>query len=140
MLLLEIFNMGLIIFLYLIFVAIISLISFISLVFQIINTGIRLKDVSCGLILGTVLYFLILLTYISLDKVYVLSPYFVFPFFMIIMPYVFGLFLVLIKLKFKNITHPIILNYCVCFSSGFILFFPKYTFHIIDLFNLSKCY
>ena len=132
--------MGLIIYLYLIFVAIISLASFVMLVFQIINTGVKLKDASYGFILGTVLYCLILLTFISLDNVYVLSPYFVFPFFMIVIPFIIGLFLGFIKFKFTNIIQPVILNYCVFFSSGFILFFPKYTFQIIALFNLSKGY
>lgn len=131
--------MGLILYLYLAFVILISITGFILLLFQIINKGFHLKEFLGGILLSFLLCILTAISFYLFEEVYVFSSLFVFPLSMIIFPLFLGVILLLIKLKTK-IDLPLMLLYSVFFSSVFLICFSDYTLDFVMTQNLNKTF
>lgn len=131
--------MGLILYLYLGLVILISIIGFILLFFQIIIKGFNFKEILFGFLLSFFLYILTAVGFYLFEEVYAFSSYFVFPFILIILPFLLGVISLLIKLNIK-IYLPLVMLYCVFSSSIFIVCFPNYTLDFVITQNLNKTF
>ena len=131
--------MGLILYLYFGLVILISIIGFILLFFQIINKGFNFKEILFGFLLSFFLYILTAVGFYLFEEVYAFSSYFVFPFILIILPFLLGVIFLLIKLNTK-IYLPLVMLYCVFSSSIFIVCFPNYTLDFVITQNLNKTF
>lgn len=126
-----------ILYMYLAFTILVSITGFILLLFQIINNFFNYKEVLFGLVLSFFLYGLTSSFFYLFEEVYIFSSYFVFPFCMIILPFFIGVLFLLIKPK---VNLQLVFFYCVCFSSIFILFYPKNTIQFVSTQNLNKTF
>ncbi len=131
--------MGIIIYLFLILSIIISIIDLIFNIFLILKKGFNFKELVLGFILATVIYLILYIYFITVESVYVFSCYFMFPLFMIFLPFVFSVLFSILNLKFK-FSVSIILNYSIMFSSIFILKFKNYSIEIVNFLSLNKYY
>jgi hypothetical protein len=104
----------------------------------------KVKDIEAenyffGTLITLIIYFLIYLNYKSNDSAIALGAYFMFPFFMIITPYIIGMSLKNSNEVLKKKLMQILLI-SVISSSIFIVIFYKYTFGIIELLGLHKTF
>ena len=122
------------------------LLSFVSflitlfVVFKMIkNREIDSENYFLGFLITIILYFIIYFNYKICDSAIALGTYFVFPFFMIGIPFVFGLFLKTTKnMKLKKLMQSLLIS--VISSSLFIVIFNNYTFGLIETLGLRKIY
>jgi hypothetical protein len=131
--------MGIIIYLFLILSIIISIIDLIFNIFLILKKGFNFKELVLGFILAIVIYLILYIYFVTVESVYVFSGYFMFPLFMILLPFVFSVLFSILNLKFK-FSVSIILNYSIMFSSIFILKFQNYSIGIVNFLSLNKYY
>ena len=131
--------MGLIILPFLV-IAFLAFLKSISIIYRLAKIK-EIKKVNYffGILLTLSLYFLIYLSYKSNDSAYALGAYFMFPFFMIIIPYIIGAsYKNSIENKKKKMMQILLIS--VISSSLFIVIFNKYTFGIIELLGLHKTF
>lgn len=131
--------MGLIILPFLI-IAFLAFIKSINIIYKFAKTSeIEGENYFFGIMTTLIIYFLIYLSYKSNDSAIALGTYFIFPFFMILIPYIIGFnFKNSNEEKKKKIMQILLIS--VISSSLFITIFNKYTFGIIDLLGLHKTY
>ncbi|WP_129750662.1 hypothetical protein [Flavobacterium beibuense] len=92
-----------------------------------------------GLLLSAIIYAALFLDYKFSSRAYGLGSYFMFPFYMILLPFIIGLVTKFSPVKYVKLI-SIVCFISVMFSGFFILFFNKYTLDIVDWLELPKYY
>jgi hypothetical protein len=127
--------MGLILVPYLL-IAIITLI--IALVIKsILKKELIFEDIFSGIIITLCIYTLIYINYKMSNEAYGLGTYFIFPFFMILLPFLISIILKILN-KPKTNKISIILLVSIILSGIFIIAFEKYTFGLIEYLEITK--
>jgi len=132
--------MGLVVFPFLFAAAICFLWALIIVILKFIKKTIELKEFVFGLVLAVLIYGLLYFDYISSDKVYRLGAYFVFPFFIVMLPFFISIFLnVFHSSKILRLLCNVLLVSAVV-GGVIILLFQNYTLNIVEHLNLNKNY
>jgi hypothetical protein len=129
--------MGIILFPYILIAIFVLIIALILAVKSFLKKELIFEDIFLGLITTLCIYILIYINYKISEEAYGLGTYFIFPFFMIFLPFITSFIL---KLSKKTKTNKIsnILLVSVILSGIFIIVFEKYTFGLIEYLELTK--
>lgn len=92
-----------------------------------------------GLLLSATIYAALFLDYKFSSRAYGLGSYFVFPFYMVLLPFIVGLVTRFSHGKYAKIASGLFLL-SVIFSGLFIVLFQQYTIGIVDWLELPKYY
>lgn len=113
-----------------------------SVVFEIhaITKGtLTLYPILFGIIISMCIYALLFRNYKASQSAYALGVYFMFPIYMVILPFVLGMLLKFFPYPFTFfVSNGLFVS--VILSGLFMVLFSKYTFGIIDLLGLPKNY
>lgn len=104
-----------------------------------LNKRVLLKDIFPSLIISTVIYLLLFIDYKSSDSAYAFGSYFAFPFYMIFIPFIIGVFTTLIKHKYGLLLSKSCFI-SVILSGIFIIICNKYTLSLVDYLGILKTY
>ncbi|KGO87067.1 hypothetical protein Q765_07595 [Flavobacterium rivuli WB 3.3-2 = DSM 21788] len=129
--------MGIIIYPFLIMNAILVLISIIMIIKSTLKENIEVKHCIYGFFVSFLIYSVLYIDYKFSTSAYPLGTYFMFPFFMIFIPFIIGLSTRFSKHIIGKWISKVFL-YSVIFSGLFIIFFQNYTFYIIDFLGIPK--
>lgn len=104
-----------------------------------INNTLKTKDVLWGMLISVTIYGLIYWDYASGDEAYALGTYFVFPFFMVMLPFVISW---VVKSTYKPYSLPVFHSLLISVVVSAVLMGVgyKYTFGIIEHLGLHKTY
>jgi len=131
--------MGLVIipFLFMAFIA--FFFAFVMIIKSIVIKDISPKDCLFGIGVSMIIYSILFLDYYLSKSAYALGTYFMFPLFMILLPFTFGIATRYInQMKIRTLSKISLLS--VIFSGVFILICNKYTFGIIDYLKITKSF
>jgi hypothetical protein len=131
--------MGIIIIPFLFITLIAFIVSIIFLYKPLVKKEIKSKNFLLGISITIVIYTLIFLNYKSSLSAYALGTFFMFPFFMILIPFILGMILKIINQPITQILSNSLLI-SVIVSGVFMVVFNKYTFGIIEYLELIKHY
>lgn len=131
--------MGLIIFPVLLFAIVTVIIAILFIISAIRQKIIHLKEFIAGVLITASIYAILFANYKYSNSVYALGTYFVFPFFMILLPATLGSLARLIK-KDTFISFSNSLFISVCISGLFITVFNKYTFGLANYLEIPVYY
>lgn len=92
-----------------------------------------------GLLLSVIIYAILFLDYKFSNRAYGLGGYFMFPFYMVLLPFIAGLVTKFSPGKYLKLISKVCFI-SIMFSGFFILFFNKYTLDIVDWLQLPKYY
>ncbi|WP_417350981.1 hypothetical protein [Flavobacterium alkalisoli] len=92
-----------------------------------------------GLLLSAIIYAALFLDYKLSSRAYGLGSYFMFPFYMVLLPFTVGLVTKFSPGKYVKLISKVCFISAM-FSGFFILFFNKYTLDIVDWLELPKYY
>lgn len=131
--------MGIIILPFILIALIAFIISVVILFKSLLKKELNPKNFLIGTITSISIYFLIFMDYKTSESSYALGTYFMFPFFLILIPFTGGIILKIIN-KPKTIEISNSLFTSVILSGLFMVLFSKYTFGIIEYLGISKHY
>jgi hypothetical protein len=138
--------MGLIIFPFLLAVAGTCIIAIAFIIRAAIKKEIRFGEVCLGLLATLLIYGLVYADYELSTSAYALGAYFMFPFYMVLLPFFTGGLTFIIGATIQSGKKDILrraantLFMCAIFSGLFLILFKEYTFGIIDYLGLQKTY
>lgn len=131
--------MGLIIFPVLLFALVVAVAALITFVTKVARKTISISEILLGVVISIVIFGILFLDYRLSKEVYALSAAVLFPFFMVILPY-------LIYIGIKPMQHKNVIFICnallvtTVISALIISLFPHYTLNIAEHFSLNKYY
>lgn len=129
--------MGIIILPFLLVAIIAFITSLVMIISSLTKKDLILKDLYIGLIITLCLYLGIFSLYALSNEAYALGPVFIFPFFMILVPFFLSLALRIVNTsKSYRISYSLLIS---IISSGIlIVVFYKYTFDILETLGIQK--
>ncbi|MFD2891375.1 hypothetical protein ACFS5J_05035 [Flavobacterium chuncheonense] len=131
--------MGIIIVPFLFITLIAFIVAIIFLYKPLVKKEIKPKNFLLGTSITIAIYAMIFLNYKSSENAYALGTFFMFPFFMILIPFVLGMILKIINQPITQaISNSILISVIV--SGVFMVVLYKYTFGIIEYLGLIKHY
>jgi hypothetical protein len=126
------------------FILIAIIIAIISIVFTIIAAAkkqVEIQTLFFGLLIAGAILGTIVFIYSQQSNAYALGPFFIFPFFMIYVPFFVGiLFKIINATQKKEIGADKVLFSSVIFSTILFFLFYSYTFDIIETLGIQKIY
>uniref|UniRef100_UPI00404B14FE hypothetical protein n=1 Tax=Flavobacterium sp. TaxID=239 RepID=UPI00404B14FE len=131
--------MGLILFPYLLLAIIVFIMTLVLVIKSIINKKLVFNDFIYGIITTFSIYLLLFFNYKMSDEAYVLGAFFMFPFFMIFLPF-FGSIILKVRNKPTTLKIANILVISVMLSGILMVVFNQYTFEIVDYMGIKKIY
>lgn len=129
--------MGIIILPFLLIAIIVFITSIIMIISSLTKKELILKDFYQGFLITVGIYLLIFIVYRLSDEAYALGPVFIFPFFMILIPFFISLILRIMNTK-KTYRISYSLLFSIIISGIFILIFNKFTFGIIEYLEIQQ--
>jgi hypothetical protein len=129
--------MGLILVPYLLIAIITLIIALVLVIKSILKKELIFEDIFSGIIITFCIYTLIYINYKMSNEAYGLGTYFIFPFFMILLPFLISIILKILN-KPKTNKISIILLVSIILSGIFIIAFEKYTFGLIEYLEITK--
>jgi hypothetical protein len=129
--------MGLILVPYLLIAIITLIIALVLVIKSILKKELIFEDIFSGIIITLCIYTLIYINYKMSNEAYGLGTYFIFPFFMILLPFLISIILKILN-KPKTNKISIILLVSIILSGIFIIAFEKYTFGLIEYLEITK--
>ena len=131
--------MGLIIYPFLLIAMIAVIFTLVLLFVSIKKNGVSLKEVTAGFLITVVIYSTLFLNYKYGGSAYVLGTYFMFPFYMILLPFTLSFVAKAFKTEaFRSASISLLLS--VVYSALFIALLNRYTFGLIDYLQIPKHY
>lgn len=103
------------------------------------NKQITISHLLAGIAISILIYGILFLDYKLSDTAYALGTWFMFPFFMVSVPFFIGLCAITLKGKIPQFVSSACM-FSVILSGIFIIVFQKYTFNIIDFLGIEKHY